>query len=137
MKIELDHLALNVEDVNASAQFYREIFFAEIERMDKYEKGYVPFPSIRLNEDTVIDLFPPQMWKQDNGDRVSGINNLSHFCIALSEVEWRGLVDRLKLNNVEITRYSDDNWGAKGLGISVYFLDPDGNEVEARYYRKD
>jgi hypothetical protein len=52
----------------------------------------------------------------------------------LTEQQWKELVNRLHENRVEITRYADDNWGAQGVGVSVYFNDSDGNEVEARYY---
>lgn len=134
MKAVLDHIVLNVEDVRAAVDFYEKVVGFEIERLDKFEKGIVPFPSVRINEDTVIDLFPPKMWKGESKENEAGEINLNHFCLTLTEPEWRELLARLKRNEVPIERYSDDNWGARGIGISVYFRDPDGNEIEARYY---
>lgn len=134
MKVALDHIVLNVEDISESVKFYRTILEFEIERFDEFEKGRVAFPSARINEDTVIDLFPPKMWKTDETANENSKINLNHFCLNLEENDWKKLVDRLRINNVEIVRYADNNWGAKGIGISIYFCDPDGNEIEARYY---
>lgn len=131
----LDHIVLNVENIRTAIDFYEKVIGFKIERLDKFEKGIVPFPSARINEDTVIDLFPPKMWKPRGGEENNaGKINLNHFCLTLTEPEWQELIARLKRHEVPIERYSDDNWGAKGVGISVYFHDPDGNEIEARYY---
>lgn len=134
MKVVLDHLVLNVVDIAASVNFYRTVLDFKIERLDEFEKGRVAFPSARVNEETVIDLFPPKMWKKDDSELQNSKINLNHFCFNLTENDWKRLVDRLRTNNVEIVRYADNNWGAKGIGISIYFCDPDGNEIEARYY---
>jgi glyoxylase I family protein len=137
MKVTLDHIVLNVENIKAAVDFYGRIIGFHIERLDKFEKGIAPFPSARINEDTVIDLFPPKMWKKEGKEDEPGRPNLNHFCLTLTEGDWKNLIDRLSENNIEIERYADNNWGAKGVGISVFFRDVDGNEIEARYYRKD
>ncbi|HRH44139.1 MAG TPA: VOC family protein [Pyrinomonadaceae bacterium] len=134
MKVVLDHLVLNVVDIAASVNFYRTVLDFKIERLDEFEKGRVGVPSARVNEETVIDLFPPKMWKKDDSELQNSKINLNHFCFNLKENDWKRLVDRLRINNVEIVRYADNNWGAKGIGVSIYFCDPDGNEIEARYY---
>lgn len=135
MKTALDHIVLNVRDARAAVDFYGRIMGLEIERLDKFEHGIVPYPSVRINDETLIDLFPPKMWRGETGENVSVSKpNLHHFCLTLSEHEWKELVNRLHENKVEITRYADDNWGAQGVGVSIYFNDLDGNEVEARYY---
>jgi catechol 2,3-dioxygenase-like lactoylglutathione lyase family enzyme len=138
MKIVLDHIVLNVRDALAAVDFYGRILGLEIERLEKFERGIVPYPSVRINDETLIDLFPPKMWRGETGESVSGGKiNLHHFCLTLDEHQWKELVNRLHENGVEITRYADDNWGAQGGGVSVYFNDLDGNEVEARYYRNE
>lgn len=132
MKTSLDHIVLNVRDGKAAADFYGRIVGLEIERLEKFEHGVVPYPSVRINDETLIDLFPPKMW---NGESVAGgRNNLHHFCLTLTEQKWKELLNRLHENSVEVTRFADDNWGAQGVGVSIYFNDLDGNEVEARYY---
>ena len=136
MTVMLDHNVLNVCDVNASVEFYTKVLQFEVERLELYEAGQVPFPSVRINADTVIDLFPPKMW--DNGQpSAKKFKNLNHFCIALSYTDWSALRERLAAHGSELHRDRSRNWGAKGEGISMYFFDPDGNEIEARYYESE
>jgi catechol 2,3-dioxygenase-like lactoylglutathione lyase family enzyme len=135
MEISLDHIVLNVRDVQSAVDFYGRILGLKIERLEKFQHGVVPYPSVRINDETLIDLFPPNMRRGESGEGASGDKiNLHHFCLTFSEPQWKELVERLHENQVEITRYADDNWGAQGIGVSVYFNDSDGNEVEARYY---
>ncbi|MBX7174345.1 MAG: VOC family protein [Pyrinomonadaceae bacterium] len=135
MKIVLDHIVLNVRNVADSVTFYRDVLELEIERFDEFEKGRVLFPSARINEVTVIDLFPPKLW-QIRGENVNEkAPNLNHFCLTYTESDWNKLTERLRFHGVKINRYADNNWGAQGIGISIYFNDVDGNEIEARYYQ--
>ncbi len=103
------------------------------ERIDEYRAGKVPFPSVRLNADTIIDLFPKKMWQKT--DRVGeGRQNLNHFCIALTKGSWLELWEQLQANEVPIEEGPVPRWGAHGTGTSIYFRDPEGNLIEARYY---
>ncbi len=131
--MELDHIVLNVSDVEAAVGFYVDVIGLETERLDKYRSGEVLFPSVRINEQTIIDLFPPQMWLADNEQKAAR-PNLNHFCLALRRDEWDSLRQRLAERNIELSRDRTVNFGAKGNGISMYFRDLDGNEIEARYY---
>lgn len=135
MRVILDHIVLNVSDLPSAVSFYENVLNLKIERLDKYEKGFVPFPSVRLSEESLIDLFPPEMWKTEGADGGTEKINVNHFCLTFDEPDWRELLVRLKEHGVEIERFDDNNWGAKGGGVSVYFRDPDGNQIEARYYR--
>lgn len=137
MYVTLDHIVLNVYDVSVAVNFYKNVLCLEVERLEKFEQGNASFPSVRINEDTVIDLFPPRMWKQDEAENGAKNSNINHFCLTFSEHEWNELVLRLKENKIEIERYDDNNWGAKGIGIAIYFRDPDNNLIEARYYRNE
>lgn len=137
MKVFLDHIALNVENVEKAVNFYKTIIGFEIERLEKFEKGIVSFPSVRINKDTVIDLFPPKMWKKEGKENESEKSRLNHLSLTFDEAGWKGLCERLDQNGIEVEKYADNNWGAKGIGISIYFRDPDNNEIEARYYRNE
>lgn len=133
MKKSLDHIVLNVKDIQASIKFYTEILDLEAERLEEYFSGKAPFPSVRINEDTVIDLFPPERWfKEHSESRV--VTNLNHFCLTFEYDEWLALQKRLKENNINIHRGPTENWGARGIGISIFFYDLDKNEIEVRYY---
>ncbi len=47
---------------------------------------------------------------------------------------WENLSERLEANNVDIEEGPVPRWGAHGTGTSIYFRDPEGNLIEARYY---
>ena len=133
MQCLMDHIVLNMEDDEKMITFYSEVLMFEPERIEEYHAGEVPFPSVRLNSNTIIDLFPKKMW-QKNARAEQGGENLNHFCISLSKGTWQNLLDRLTANNVTIEEGPVPRWGAHGTGTSIYFQDPEGNLIEARYY---
>ena len=133
MKCLMDHIVLNVEDEKKMIVFYSEVLMLIPERLEEYRTGKVPFPSVRMNSDTIIDLFPKKMW-QENSMVGQGRNNLNHFCISLSKENWGALMERLKISKVDIEEGPVQRWGAHGTGTSIYFRDPDKNLIEARYY---
>jgi len=73
------------------------------------------------------------MW-QANAPAGKGRDNLNHFCMALDKEAWEGLLDRLKDNHIDVEVGPVPRWGAHGTGTSIYFRDPEGNLIEARYY---
>jgi len=133
MKCLMDHIVLNVEDDETMMDFYSKVLMFVPERLEAYRAGDVPFPSVRLNGDTIIDLFPKKMWRK-SARTGQGRENLNHFCIALGKGTWEDLLKRLQANNVHIEEGPVSRWGAHGAGTSIYFRDPEGNMIEARYY---
>ena len=133
MECLMDHIVLNVENDQMMIDFYTKVMQFAPERLEEYNTGVMPFASVRLNANTIIDLFPKKMWQK--GARVGkGAQNLNHFCIALGKETWTALLDRLQINNVTIEEGPVRRWGANGTGTAVYFRDPEGNLIEARYY---
>lgn len=133
MECLLDHIVLNVEDDEAMMAFYAGVLDFVPERLEEYMAGAVPFPSVRLNSNTIIDLFPKKMWQKTAPEGQRG-SNLNHFCIAMRKETWNDLHERLQANNVVIEEGPVPRWGAHGTGTSIYFRDPEGNLIEARYY---
>lgn len=133
MECQMDHIVLNVEEDERMIAFYCEVLMLAAERLQEYRAGKVPFPSVRLNSETIIDLFPQEMW-QKNSAMGKGFKHLNHFCIALGKKTWEALVARLAANNVAIEEGPVPRWGAHGSGTSIYFRDPERNLIEARYY---
>ena len=131
---ELDHIVLNVRDIDRSLKFYTETLGLEPERFDEFKAGKVGFPSVRVNADTIIDLFPIKgpVGPSNSGEKVAG--NLNHFCMVIGADDFEGLVDYLKDHRITIRQGPVSRWGARGRATSVYFLDPDGNEIELRCY---
>jgi len=133
MECLMDHIVLNVEDDERMIGFYSEVLMLATERLEEYRSGKVSFPSVRLNAETIIDLFPKKMW-QKGSTAGKGFKHLNHFCISLGKKTWEALAARLDANNVAIEEGPVPRWGAHGTGTSIYFRDPEGNLIEARYY---
>ena len=133
MQCLMDHIVLNVKNDEKMIDFYSKVMMFAPERLEEYRAGEVPFPSVRLNSDTIIDLFPKKIW-QKSRRAGQGLENLNHFCISLSKGMWEKLLKRLKANNVDIEEGPVPRWGAHGNGTSIYFRDPERNLIEARYY---
>jgi glyoxylase I family protein len=130
---ELDHIVLNVSDIDRSLSFYTEVLGLKGERVEEFRSGKVGFPSVRINQGTIIDLFPtkeaahPAGGKKNNG-------NLNHFCMVVGAEDFAGITEYLAANHIAVREGPISRWGARGQATSVYFLDPDGNEVEIRCY---
>lgn len=131
---ELDHIVLNVSDIDRSLVFYTQVLGLKGERVEEFRKGKIGFPSVRINEDTIIDLFPlkGEAGEPGSGEKVRG--NLNHFCLVVGREDFSGIVDYLKGHHVPILQGPVSRWGARGRASSVYFLDPDQNEIEIRCY---
>jgi len=128
---ELDHIVLNVEDIDRSLAFYTQVLGLKGERVEEFKAGEVGFPSARINEHTIIDLSPI---KKESAREVPLARNLNHFCLVVGQEDFSGIVDYLKGHGVPILQGPISRWGARGRATSVYFPDPDGNEIEIRCY---
>lgn len=128
----LDHIVLNVADMDRMLDFYVRIMQFHPERLEAYRAGTVGFPSVRLNETTIIDLFDAA----DDGARAA-THNLNHFCIAVSETDFAALQSRLKDNGVTLDGPPGTRWGARGNATAISFPDPEGNVIEVRCYPGD
>jgi len=133
MIMRLDHIVLNVVDIDKMLQFYTGILQLPGERLTAYRTGAVPFPSVRLSRDTVIDLFPEKMWRGTAPEDVCR-PNLNHFCLATDQETWEQLRARFLDQGITVDDGPVRRWGAHGSGISLYIRDPEENIIEFRYY---
>ncbi|MET8472308.1 VOC family protein [Streptomyces sp. NPDC006422] len=120
----LDHLVLNVADVDKSLEFYTGRLGLTPERVEEWRAGKVPFPSVRIDAATVIDLFA--------APRVE--SNVDHFCLVVDPLDWQEVIDS---GDFDVLEGPVPRWGARGQAQSVYVKDPDGNTVELRWYPQD
>jgi len=128
---ELDHIVLNVKDIDRSLAFYTGVLGLAPERVDEFRRGEVGFPSVRINRHTVVDLSPS---KNPGVEKDGSQRNLNHFCLVVEDEDLPALVDYLKDRQVEVHQGPVSRWGARGRATSIYFRDPDGNEIEVRQY---
>jgi len=128
---ELDHVALNATDVDRLLKFYAGLFGWCTERVDEWREGKVPFPSLRVNARTIIDLFPSSesMTLKQNSD-----THLNHFCIAVDLSTFRAVQSKAQELGAEAAGGPRQLWGARGMAVSQYYKDPEGNLFEVRCY---
>ncbi len=118
----LDHIVLVVADVERSLDWYtRHAGLASV-NVDEWRQGRAFFPSLRVNEDTIIDFIP--------GEDTDKRGHLDHVCFVVSESDLATVTADAELEIVD----QGERSGAKGLGQSVYVRDPDGLLVEFRCY---
>jgi catechol 2,3-dioxygenase-like lactoylglutathione lyase family enzyme len=132
---ELDHIVLNVHDIDRSLDFYTRVLGLQGERVNEFKAGKVGFPSVRINDHTLIDLSPlrrPLPLEASADGKIQG--NLNHFCLVVGKENFSNIVDYLNGHGIPIKQGPVSRWGARGQATSVYFLDPDGNEIEIRSY---
>jgi catechol 2,3-dioxygenase-like lactoylglutathione lyase family enzyme len=130
---QMDHIVLNSTDIDRSLAFYCGVLGLQPDRVEEYRAGKVRFPSVRINDGTIIDLFPPEMHTRVLNEGF--VENLNHFCFCVENDDMQAVADFLKEQGVEIETGPIGRWGARGNGISVYFRDPDNNLVEIRSYQ--
>lgn len=118
----LDHLVLVVADVERTLDWYgRHAGLAPV-RVDEWRAGGAPFPSLRVDEATIIDLVPGL----EPGQR----GHLDHLCFVVSRSDLDALAADPDLEVAE----RGPRFGARGTGESIYVRDPDGLTVEFRTY---
>jgi catechol 2,3-dioxygenase-like lactoylglutathione lyase family enzyme len=134
----LDHVVLWVADPAAAAGFYQRMLGLEPLRVAEFTAGEVPFPSVRVNEETILDLAPLTLAERMPalpGAADSAGHPVNHVCVSLPSDAFDALRARLAEHAVPMTDIGHDSFGARGVAPrNFYFRDPDGNVVEARHY---
>jgi catechol 2,3-dioxygenase-like lactoylglutathione lyase family enzyme len=129
--VEMDHIVLRVKDVERAIEFYTQVLGLEPYRVEEYRAGKVPFPCARVNNDTIIDLFPtPDQEPVGDGPR-----NLDHYCLVIEPTDMVELAELLRSRGVDVTSDGPaQRSGARGTGSSIYITDWEGNRIELRHY---
>lgn len=119
--VALDHIVLNVADVERSLAFYTEELGLAPIHVEEWRRGERFFPSVRINEGSILDL----VVLPRTGD------NVDHFCMVVEPMDF----DALRASGrFEVEEGPAIRFGARGDGTSIYIRDPDQNLVELRYY---
>lgn len=122
--IGLDHIVLNCADVDRSLAWYCDELGLEPVRVDEWRRGDSFFPSVRVNQTTIIDLFPAER---------TG-TNMDHVCLVIEPTDLAELAASGRFDVVG-DGPAEGLFGAQGKATSLYVRDPDGNTVELRAYR--
>ena len=120
--VGLDHVVLNVADVERSLAFYCGELGLEPLRVEAWRRGEVFFPSARIDAATLIDFL---------GIERTG-ENTNHVALVVADGTDLGAV--AASGRFEVVDGPDQRFGARGDGTALYVRDPDGNTVELRSY---
>jgi catechol 2,3-dioxygenase-like lactoylglutathione lyase family enzyme len=118
---ELDHIVLRCADVERTFAWYTDVLGLAPVRLDEWRRGEAPFPSVRINDGTIIDLIA--------GATTDG--RLDHFCVVIEPIDLDAVA---RSGRFEVVDGPGPRYGARGNGTSLYVRDPDGALVELRHY---
>lgn len=134
----LDHVVLWVADPLAAARFYESAVGLEPLRVPEFTRGEVSFPSVRVNEEAILDLAPHSLAERMDmlpGSAAVAGRPVNHVCLALTTAGFDALRARLDEYGVPMSDIGHASFGARGTATrSFYFQDPDGNVLEVRHY---
>jgi glyoxylase I family protein len=118
---ELDHVVIRCRDQTRSLDFYARVLgLAEERRIEAI--GLIQLRAGR----SMIDLVPADPPPTHEG------RNVDHVCLGVDAPDIDGMVRWLREQGVEVLGDPAERYGARGMGLSVYVLDPDGNIVELK-----
>ncbi len=123
----IDHVVLNVADVEISASWYQRVLGMEREEFGNEQRTALKFGGQKLNL-RPVDADPRQ-WLTGANDR-PGNGDLC-FITALGCDD---VLEHLRECGVAVTAGPADRTGALGPMHSVYCRDPDGNLIEIATY---
>ena len=122
--VGFDHVVLKVADVERSLAWYQDALGLRGERVEEWRRGEVLFPSVRIDDTTLIDLLAGEP---------TGIN-VDHVCLVIDD---GAELDRIAASgdwDIVGDGPTDGLFGAQGFARSLYVHDPDGHVVELRAY---
>lgn len=119
----LDHVVLVVRDVERSVGWYRDVLGMAVEQLDEWRRGERPFPSVRVDRGTILDLVAGE----PEG------TNMDHLALVVSGVELAELAADPP-EGLEVLGPPRQLSGARGTGTALYVRDPDEHTIELRTY---
>jgi glyoxylase I family protein len=118
-KVErIDHVVLRVRDLAGMVRFYEQALgFHEERRIDTLQ-----LVQMRAGA-SLLDLVA-------NDAQVTA-RNMDHLCFRIDQFDRDAIVMRLAPLGVSVGE-TVQRYGAEGTGPSVYFHDPEGNQIELK-----
>src|SRR5687767_12216481 len=91
--VDFDHLVLNVADVERSLAFYTGPLGLEPMRVEEWRAGTLPFPSVRVNGHTILDLVSKPRGESAERSLRGEQSNVDHFCLVVEPLDWQEVID--------------------------------------------
>jgi glyoxylase I family protein len=114
----IDHVVLRVRDLPGMVRFYEQALGFEVERTIE-----------RLN--LVQMRAGASMLDLVKGERPAAGANMDHLCFRIEPFDRSSLESRLSPLGITVGEIVE-RYGAEGIGLSVYFNDPEGNQIELK-----
>jgi glyoxylase I family protein len=114
----IDHVVLRCRDLPAMVRFYEQALGFHVERrLDR-----LSLVQLRAGA-SLLDLIA--------AERGSDGPNMDHLCFRVEPFDRDAIVTRLEPLGVSVGE-TVERYGAEGTGPSVYFHDPEGNQIELK-----
>jgi glyoxylase I family protein len=114
----IDHVVLRVRDLEAMATFYQQVLgFPIVRRVERINLIQMKAGA------SMVDLM--------QGDRPAQGVNMDHLCFRIEPFELDEVAARLAPYGIALGEIMP-RVGAEGEGPSVYFNDPEGNQIELK-----
>jgi len=114
----IDHVVLRVRDLAGMVRFYEQALgFREERRLERLN-----LVQMRAGA-SMLDLIAT--------DAPAGAPNMDHLCFRVEPFDRDAIVTRLAPFGISVGE-TVDRYGAEGTGPSVYFHDPEGNQIELK-----
>ncbi len=119
----IDHVVLRVRDLPAMVKFYEQALGFRVERtLEALHLVQMRAGASML--DLVLGERPPN-------SAVGGGGNMDHLCFRIEPFDRAAIEGRLSPLGIAIGE-TFQRYGAEGTGSSVYFNDPEGNQIELK-----
>lgn len=125
----IDHVVFRVSDLERSIGFYGAVLGCEVVR----RREHLGLVHLRAGA-SMIDLVSLDGPLGSRGGAAAGKEgrNVDHLCLRIAPFDEARLVAHLEQHGVSAVSKAEVNFGAEGDGLSLYFLDPDGNTIELK-----
>ena len=114
----IDHVVLRVRDLPAMVKFYEQALGFKVERT--LER--LSLVQMRAGA-SMLDLI--------HAERPQSGGNMDHLCFRIEPFDRSAIESRLSPLGIAIGE-TLERYGAEGTGSSVYFNDPEGNQIELK-----
>jgi glyoxylase I family protein len=118
---EIDHVVLSCRDQSRMIDFYTRVLGLSEERRIEA----IGLIQLRAGA-SLIDLVPATEARSESA------RNVDHFCLGVEIANMNEAVGYLRANAIEIIGEPAKRYGARGMGLSIYIRDPEGNVVELK-----
>ena len=123
--MDIDHLILKVNDLEASVEFYSEVLGFSSEGMQE------PFAVVRVSESFQLQLTP---WGTEGFEHLAFSVSAKEFDTIFSKVKALGIEYGPSFHSVGDNEGPGEEVGAKGAAPTLYFYDPNKHLIEIRSY---